>query len=645
MLRTRMRVLAWIAAGILSACGGGDSGGNGGTGNQQLASHALGGTVNGASGAVSLQNNGGETLIVATSGTFRFNANVPAGQSYQVTVASQPANQHCVVTGGSGVMGSADINNVVVSCTHDTFTVGGTVSGASGAVVLRNNNGDDLTLTADGGFVFATALQTGNPYSVTVSGHPANQHCSVAAGSGSIQTANVSNVAVTCVSLRRVGGSVAGLTGTVVLQNNGADDLSISANGSFTFATLLLPGAAYQVSVRSQPANRECTVTSSTGTAGGADVTNVAVTCMPSFAVSGTLSGSVGSVVLRNGTDELTTTGNGTFTFSRRLVSGAAYAVTYASSSDPTQRCLVFSGAGTVGSGDVTSVRVSCVSKYDRYKAESYSAFASAHDTSNLEGTWMLLAEGSIVQGLQIAGINPRQAYQLWSRATVRIRRDPGNPAQYFVFTCGPGGARNDSVVQSGQSFSIPFYSASTSNWTRYGVAVVDTTTMSSSSVSQTFGPTGNVSGLLMGWNLSWVLKRISDDPFADPSLVRNNLTSQTVDATCIYESEGTYVATENDGTTMTTVGEGLFFWTQAYASHPLQLHDDINSFEFRFLLRDEIGFFTRYSDADNGLPYLSADGAVINTVRSFSGLASSHATHAVTANGARTADDTLEIP
>ena len=168
---------------------------------------------------------------------------------------------------------------------------------------------------------------------------------------------------------------------------------------------------------------------------------------------------------------------------------------------------------------------------------------------------------------------------------------------------------------------------------------------MSSSSVSQTFGPTGNVSGLLMGWNLSWVLKRISDDPFADPSLVRNNLTSQTVDATCIYESEGTYVATENDGTTMTTVGEGLFFWTQAYASHPLQLHDDINSFEFRFLLRDEIGFFTRYSDADNGLPYLSADGAVINTVRSFSGLASSHATHAVTANGARTADDTLEIP
>jgi hypothetical protein len=256
----------------------------------------------------------------------------------------------------------------------------------------------------------------------------------------------------------------------------------------------------------------------------------------------------------------------------------------------------------------------------------------------------MLLAEGSILQGLQIAGINPRQAYQLWSRATVRIRRDPSDPAQYFVFTCGPGGARNDSVFRSGQSFSIPFYSASTSSWRRYGVSVVNATTMSSSSVSQAFGFTGNASGLLMGWNLSWVLKRISDDPFAIASVVRNNLTSQTVDATCIYESEGTYLATENDGTTVTTVGEGLFFWTDAYASHSTQLYDSASSYQFRFLLRDEIGFRTRYSDADNGLPYLSVNGAAINTVRSFSGLSSSHATRAVSADAARTADDTLEV-
>ena len=41
-----------------------------------------------------------------------------------------------------------------------TFTLGGTLTGlASGAsVTLQNNGGDDLSLTADGGFSFATAL-------------------------------------------------------------------------------------------------------------------------------------------------------------------------------------------------------------------------------------------------------------------------------------------------------------------------------------------------------------------------------------------------------------------------------------------------------------------------------------------------------
>src|SRR5512135_1464242 len=42
-----------------------------------------------------------------------------------------------------------------------------------------------------------------------------------------------------------VGGSVTGLTGTgLVLQDNGGDDLSVSAAGSFTFKTALADGAA-----------------------------------------------------------------------------------------------------------------------------------------------------------------------------------------------------------------------------------------------------------------------------------------------------------------------------------------------------------------------------------------------------------------
>ncbi len=76
-----------------------------------------------------------------------------------------------------------------------------------------------------------------------------------------------------------VGGTVSGLSGSVVLQDNGADTLSVSANGSFTFGTQLAGGAAYAVTVQTNPSGQTCTVSNGSGTAGSANVTNVAVSC------------------------------------------------------------------------------------------------------------------------------------------------------------------------------------------------------------------------------------------------------------------------------------------------------------------------------------------------------------------------------
>jgi hypothetical protein len=80
-----------------------------------------------------------------------------------------------------------------------------------------------------------------------------------------------------------VGGTVTGLSGaTVVLQNNGTDDLSLSVDGPFTFATALADGSAYAVTVLMQPApTLLCTVASGSGTIAGADVADVTVTCAP----------------------------------------------------------------------------------------------------------------------------------------------------------------------------------------------------------------------------------------------------------------------------------------------------------------------------------------------------------------------------
>ncbi|MCX7633139.1 MAG: hypothetical protein N2Z22_07395, partial [Turneriella sp.] len=119
-----------------------------------------------------------------------------------------------------------------------TYTVGGTVSGLSGTLVLQNNGGDNLTLNSNGNFTFATALPNGASYNVTVHSQPMGQNCTVTNGSGTISGANVTNVTVNCANLNyTVGGTLSGLSGTLVLQNNGGDNLTLNSNGSFTFAT------------------------------------------------------------------------------------------------------------------------------------------------------------------------------------------------------------------------------------------------------------------------------------------------------------------------------------------------------------------------------------------------------------------------
>jgi serine protease len=76
-----------------------------------------------------------------------------------------------------------------------------------------------------------------------------------------------------------VGGSVTGMRGTLVLQNNDGDDLTVSADGTFTFSTRLGNRAAYYVTVATLPAGQNCYVVKGYGYVYGADVTDVQVAC------------------------------------------------------------------------------------------------------------------------------------------------------------------------------------------------------------------------------------------------------------------------------------------------------------------------------------------------------------------------------
>lgn len=242
--------------------------------------YSVGGNVTGLAGTVVLQNNNGDNLTIGTDGSFTFPTQLPSGTSYVVTVQTQPASQTCSVSNGTGVIQGGNVSNVIVNCSVNAYTVGGNVAGLTGTVVLQNNGGDNLSVNANGSFTFSTPIAQGSSYAVTILAQPASQTCSVSNGTGVVGAGNVTTVTVTCsTNTRTVGGTLTGLVGTVVLQNNGGDNLSLNADGGFTFSTPVAEGSAYAVTVLTQPALQTCVITNGSGIVGGTNITNVVVTC------------------------------------------------------------------------------------------------------------------------------------------------------------------------------------------------------------------------------------------------------------------------------------------------------------------------------------------------------------------------------
>ncbi|HWG77284.1 MAG TPA: kelch repeat-containing protein [Steroidobacteraceae bacterium] len=83
------------------------------------------------------------------------------------------------------------------SSTASAYTVGGTVSGLSGSLTLQDDGGDNLTLSSNGPFTFATPLPQGGLYSVTIASQPGGSTCAVSDGTGGV-SAKVSTVLVQC---------------------------------------------------------------------------------------------------------------------------------------------------------------------------------------------------------------------------------------------------------------------------------------------------------------------------------------------------------------------------------------------------------------------------------------------------------------
>jgi hypothetical protein len=199
---TTLRGAAVLALALtLAACGG-------------KASFPVTGTVTGLvyEGLV-LSTNGMDLAIKPGTTSFSFPNSLSYGEVYNVVQKTAPAHQNCVPTDQRGLAATDTAGrlasiNIIVSCSINAKTIGGTVSGlTAGTLVLTNGTaGGTATITAPTtatttpiDYAFGSAVAYSQSYGVTVLTQPANLFCTVANPTGVMGDANVTNINVSCV--------------------------------------------------------------------------------------------------------------------------------------------------------------------------------------------------------------------------------------------------------------------------------------------------------------------------------------------------------------------------------------------------------------------------------------------------------------
>lgn len=106
-----------------------------------------------------------------------------------VLIASLAVLSSCGGGGSSGSSGSSD------------YTIGGTIQGLSSSGLVLANGSDTLKVLANAtSFTMPTAVTNGTAYDVTVQAHPLAFSCTVISGAGSVTSADVTSIAVSCQS-------------------------------------------------------------------------------------------------------------------------------------------------------------------------------------------------------------------------------------------------------------------------------------------------------------------------------------------------------------------------------------------------------------------------------------------------------------
>jgi hypothetical protein len=371
-------------------------------------------------------------LSIAANGTVAFHTLLANGARYAVTVLTQPVGENCVATNGAGTVPNTNVN-VVVTCSVLSYTIGGSVSGLSAGigVVLNATGGIALAVSGNGPYTFPTPLPSGTSYSVSVGTQPFGENCTVANGSGTLAGANVTNVNVTCTpNPYAISVNVVGLlpNSTLILQNNGGNNLSVTTGGLFPFSSTIASGSAYSVTVATQPAGQTCTVTSGSGTVKAAAVT-VLVTCPWHVLYTATTTGLAGLAIdptsgalaplpgaaIDLDFSYLITASSGSNLYTVGIGSSAGEDVTSSFSISPTTGALAqIAGSPSVDNTNVAGVETVLINPSNTF---GYALDGSGTIFSINSGTGLLTPTGS-TQGLQIGDVAKRSSH--YANCTIR---------------------------------------------------------------------------------------------------------------------------------------------------------------------------------------------------------------------------------
>ena len=320
--------------------------------------------------------------------------------------------------------------------------------------------------------------------------------------------------------LYSVGGTVTGLKGSgLVLQSPGLPDVPLSTNESFLIANAVPTGFSYAATVKVQPVNptQQCTIVGGSGSVQQSNVSNIVVTCVNTYTLSGTVSGlslsrlTSGVLLQNNLGNDLIVNVNGVFTFATAVPDGMPYSVTVKTQPlTPPETCVVMNGSGTLA-GPVSGISVQCQHNPGThlYVTDYILEFANQGVISafsiGVDGTPAVFGgAGVTASGPRGIAVDPSGQFAY----AVNDRGGDTNQGSVWAFAIDP---------LSGQpnSMPVPLYSDS-----RTPFAVVVDPTDRFVYIANTYGGTGPATASISAYSLNahtGALTDIPGSPFTSP--------------------------------------------------------------------------------------------------------------------------------